>query len=222
MTAAVNKTVLRDGLFLYQSEEGYRFTEDALRVAAFCAVREKEKVLDLGCGNGIILLLLYAEEKELSLCGIELREEAYRLAVLNMKENGVDAEIIKGDAMNASAFFKPESFDRVVVNPPYFPVDRCRLPQNPEIAAAKTELYWSAEAMFREAFALLKAKGEISLIYPEEREKEIVAKAETAGFSLARSETALNHRVLLAFVKETEEIHGTGTLSRGNPHRQPR
>lgn len=222
MTVAADKTTLRDGLFLYQAKAGYRFTEDALCVAAFSNAHGKEKVLDFGCGNGIILLLLYAEAKDLSLYGIELREEAYELALLNMKENSVHAGIIKGDAMKASAYFEHESFDRVVVNPPYFPVDRCRLPQNPEIAAAKTELYWSNEKMFREAFTLLKAEGEIALIYPKEREKEIITPAEAAGFSLARRETALNQRVLLAFVKKPEELYGTGTVPRGNAHRQPR
>ena len=158
MSIAINKTILRGGLILYQSKEGYRFTEDAVSVSSFCDAKGKETVLDLGCGNGIILLLLYAVEKDLSLFGIELREEAYNLALLNMKENGINAEIIRGDAMKASAYFKRNRFDHIVANPPYFPVNRCRLPQKQEIAAAKTELYWSAETMFREAFTLLKAK----------------------------------------------------------------
>ena len=62
-------TILRDNFKLIQKVNGFRFSVDAVIL------------LDIGTGNGIIPILLYAKNKSRDIVGIDIQEENSSLAI---------------------------------------------------------------------------------------------------------------------------------------------
>lgn len=73
------------------------------------------KLLDLGCGYGVIGIVLKAEHPDLEVYMSDINERAVEFAKINARKNNVDVVIKQG------AFFEPwkdEKFDMVLMNPP--------------------------------------------------------------------------------------------------------
>ncbi|HMM06597.1 MAG TPA: methyltransferase [Clostridiales bacterium] len=196
------------GYRLLQKRDGYRFSLDALLLAAFVPVFPGAAVLDLGCGSGILPLLLLGREPSLAVTAVEKMEGPCALARRNMAKNKAPVTVLLGDAMEADRFLAAFSFDLIVTNPPFYPVAKCRLPQKQEIAAAKTELFWSPEGLMDQSFSLLRERGRLALIFPGTRKEEICARAAEAGLCLERSRDIFSKktnpgfsRVLLQWIK---------------------
>ncbi len=175
------------GYRLLQKRDGYRFSLDALLLAAFVPVFPGAAVLDLGCGSGVLPLLLLGREPSLAMTAVEKMDGPFALARRNMAANKARVTVLSGNAMEANRFLASSSFDVIVTNPPFYPRDKCRLPQNEEIAAAKTELFWSPAGLMGQAFSLLRENGRLVLIFPGGRKEEICARAQEAGFFLESS-----------------------------------
>ena len=67
------------GLTLLQSPEEFQLTRDALALVEFADVKKGDRVCDLGCGVGNLLIPLGARAQKLTLDGVELRESAAAL-----------------------------------------------------------------------------------------------------------------------------------------------
>ena len=75
---------LFDGrLKVLQPAKGYRFSVDALLLAAFFQERQADHVLEIGPGSGIISLILALRTDTLHLTGIEIQEDLADLARLH-------------------------------------------------------------------------------------------------------------------------------------------
>ena len=94
---------------------------DALALGAFASVRKNWRVCDLGTGSGALLLLLKRREESLSLTGVELDPLSVRTAQENLTRNALHGEIVHGDLRTCP--LPAGSFDLVISNPPYFPVN---------------------------------------------------------------------------------------------------
>lgn len=108
-------------LRLWQPREGYRAAVDPVLLAAFVPASSGEKVLDLGCGVGTAALCLGARVSGLELHGLELQPGYASLARRNAAENGVELLVHEGDVRHPPAALRAESFDQVLMNPPYHP-----------------------------------------------------------------------------------------------------
>ncbi|MEN3007466.1 methyltransferase [Pseudothermotoga sp.] len=79
-----------------------------------CQIHGK-KVLDLGCGYGVIGIVLKSEYPDLEIYMSDINERAVEFAKINAKKNNVDVVIKHG------AFFEPwkdDTFDLILMNPP--------------------------------------------------------------------------------------------------------
>lgn len=94
-------------------------TEVVVEAAAELAAN-KDSVLDLCCGSGVIgiSLVKYAEEskKNLKLTSVDISDDAVALTAENAQLNGVKAEILKGDLF---ASVKRKKYNMIISNPPY-------------------------------------------------------------------------------------------------------
>lgn len=106
------------GGFTYRWEAGcFPVTADSLELGAFVTLHTGDKVLDLGCGAGVLLLKCAAREAGLALFGVERDPAAAQAARENLAENGLDGEIITGDVAGTL----PAGMDVVLSNPPWYP-----------------------------------------------------------------------------------------------------
>ena len=106
-------------LMLMQPRDGYRAGVDPVFLAASVAAQEGEAVLDLGCGVGAAALCLGTRVKGLRLVGVERQESYADLARMNAFDNDIDLEVFTADITALPPELREESFDHVVMNPPY-------------------------------------------------------------------------------------------------------
>ncbi len=92
--------------------EVYEPSEDSflLAGAALTEIRGAEKVLEIGCGSGIISAVIKANT-DATIVGIDINPHAVKCS----KENGI--EVIRGDLLSCIR----GKFDIIIFNPPYIP-----------------------------------------------------------------------------------------------------
>ncbi|MDO5622168.1 MAG: methyltransferase [Paracoccus sp. (in: a-proteobacteria)] len=115
----------RDGflggrLALWQPAQGYRAGADAVMLAAAVPARAGDRVLELGCGAGVAALCLAARVPGVAVTGLELQADYAALAMRNAAETGLPVQVIQGDLAAMPASLRDQSFDHVMMNPPYF------------------------------------------------------------------------------------------------------
>ncbi len=77
-----------DGHFhVFQKKRGYRFSLDSILLSHFVFLKPRACAIDLGCGSGIILLLLAKRFPHISCSGLEIQEELAALAQKNVDFN---------------------------------------------------------------------------------------------------------------------------------------
>ena len=165
---------------ILQDDTFYHFNSDTTLLGEFIQLKHKDRVLDIGCNTGA--LLLYASRFQPSLlCGIDLFEEVIELAKKNMELNGVEAELHVCDVKE----FEHDLFDVIISNPPYFNTKEESLKnENPYLEAARHETYLSLDTLFSNVNRLLKDQGTFYMVHRPQRLLEILLKAHTFGLSI--------------------------------------
>ena len=108
-------------------EGGMAVSTDSVLLADFAAARTARTALDLGCGSGIISLLLLQRMPSLTITGVELDGAAAESARNNMAMNNLSgrASVVTGDFRD---YTPAAPFDLAVSNPPYFTRNSGRIP----------------------------------------------------------------------------------------------
>lgn len=167
---------LQNGYFILQSQNGFRFGMDAVLLAEFTEIRPQERVLDLGCGNGILPLLLAARYPDLHMTGLELNADSAELAGRNMAYNHLEDRILieEGDIREAVSRFGAASFDVLVSNPPYMILSHGKVSPNSRIAMARHEVCCTFRDLAGSAAGLLRDHGRLYLVHRPFRLAEIM------------------------------------------------
>jgi len=155
-------------LKIIQSEKAFRFSTDAVLLANFVNIRKNDKVMDLGTGGGVIPIILASRTKAKEIYGLELQEQlvdmARRSVTLNNLEDKI--EIIQGNLCQVKDNFTAGSFDTVVSNPPYFPMDPGRqVNPNPVVAMAKHEVTATLDDVVQATSYLLNTNGRCAFVH---------------------------------------------------------
>lgn len=178
-------TMLNNGYKLIQKKDGFRFSVDAVILSDFFSPTKKGKILDIGCGNGIIPILLYSKGKGEDITGIEIQEENCELALKNVKLNNLE-EYIKIENNDVKEYPKGNTFDYIISNPPYMEVDGKKQNILSCKSIARHELTLNLYDLIRNAKRLLKPVGSITLVHRSYRFTDISRILEDCGFSLKR------------------------------------
>ena len=178
----------RNGYRIIQKKDGFCFGMDAVLLSGFAAVREGERALDLGCGTGIIPLLLEAKTRGRHFTGLEIQKEMADMAARSVRLNGLEdkIEIIEGDIKEAGRIFGGASFDVITANPPYMN-DRHVL-KNPDLpkAIARHEVLCTLQDVVREAAKALRPGGRFYMVHRPRRLIEIITELTGRGLEPKR------------------------------------
>lgn len=144
---------------------------DSMVLADFCRIPRGSRVLDLGCGCGLVSLLLLGGDPSLTVCGVELQPEAAQQAKENAVQNGLSARftVVCGDLREAHDAIPAGRFDCAVSNPPYYPPSSGRVCRDESFAVARSELYCPLDALCRAAARALRWGGRFFLVHKPER-----------------------------------------------------
>ena len=170
-------TLFNGRLTCAQFKRGYRFSADAVLAAHFCRPGPDDRILDLGCGSGVIGLILAFRYPGARVTGLEVQQELARLAEENVRTNRLEARVsvIHGSLREIDSLVAPESFDLVVSNPPYRPPGSGRLSPTDQRARARHEIDASLAEVVRAAAFAVKNRGRVVFVYPAARTMTLTA-----------------------------------------------
>jgi tRNA1Val (adenine37-N6)-methyltransferase len=155
---------------------------DGVTLGAWASVMPGDSVLDVGCGCGLIGLMM-AQRGAARVCMLDVDTEAAAEAADNAAASPWTDRV--GVCCADFAEFQSETkFQRIVSNPPFFVTGA--IAPDAARAAARHESSLTVENLLRKALTLLAPGGTISLILPAEREPEMLFTASVLGLHPVR------------------------------------
>ncbi|OGQ85199.1 MAG: hypothetical protein A3J85_01090 [Desulfobacula sp. RIFOXYA12_FULL_46_16] len=158
-------------LNISQPEKGYRFSLDSMILPAHIQPKGNETVMDLGCGCGIISLILARRYPDLKITGIEIQKELYDFARKNILVNGFEKNIhvLCEDIRTFQSGRIDTGVDIIVSNPPYKKLGTGRMNPDPQRAMARHETALSIDALVECSSRLISDQGLFFVIFPFDR-----------------------------------------------------
>ena len=176
------------GLRVIQNPAAPAFSMDAVILADFTQVHDKERIIDLGTGCGVISLLLANKAPKCQIWALELMPPMADMASRSVELNGLAKQIsiICGDIRRSTEYFGRSLFDIVVSNPPYYKAGTGRISADPLRAAARSETYCSLSELFDSVVSLLKPYGRFYIVHRAERLTELLTMGEARKLHCTR------------------------------------
>lgn len=164
------------GLQFVYDDTLFRPGTDTFLLSSLPRLKPGLKVCDLGCGTGLLGILLLQRERALHVTGLELQEAAVRLGQRAVEENALQGSLTirQGDVRQVKELFPAGRFDLVVCNPPYYDVRSGKLSQRDALRAARSEVSCTLEDVCRAASFLLRWGGSFCLVHKPERLTDVL------------------------------------------------
>jgi len=146
-----------------------------------------DRILDLGCGVGVVALALARCRGASAVTGLELQEELAELARANVAANDAAASVtvIRGDARALPAELRG-AFDVVCANPPFREAGAGRVNPAAGKALARHELTLTLEELTTAAAEALRPGGRFYVIHQPRRLEDLVRATAAAALHLER------------------------------------
>jgi len=114
-------TILGGGLTIVQPVCGYRFSIDAILLGRFARPRQRDRVLELGAGCGVVSVIIAALTHSREIVAIELQPELAAMARRNAALNRIETVTAICADLRARRIdgVAAASFDYLAANPPY-------------------------------------------------------------------------------------------------------
>lgn len=156
-------------LKLLQPLNGPRVNLDTILLSSWVKVHAHDsRFIEAGCASGAISLIL-AMKFNVHVTGLDIQDDLIELARRNAEMNSItNASFIHGD-LRDSSIFPRESFDALVINPPYESLSRGRLSSNSSRSTARLELSCNINDVGEFAFRVLRSKGRMFSVFSSER-----------------------------------------------------
>ena len=164
-------------LKIVQDNEMFNFSLDSVLLPNFVTINKKiDRILDIGCGNAPIPLIL-STKTNAKITGVEIQKEVYDLAIesvsINEKEKQIN--IINKDINDYYKEIETDSFDVITCNPPFFKyIETSNINKNDYKTIARHEVKLNLNQLFTIAKKLLKNNGVIAIVHRPERFVEVV------------------------------------------------
>lgn len=164
-------------LKIVQDNEMFNFSLDSVLLPNFVTLNKKiDKILDIGCGNAPIPLILSTKTDAL-ITGIEIQKEVYDLALesisINKKEDQIN--IVNQDINDYYKEIETDTFDVITCNPPFFKyIETSNINKNDYKTIARHEVKLNLNQLFTIAKKILKNNGVIAIVHRPERFVEVV------------------------------------------------
>lgn len=167
---------VNENIDLIQKKDGLRFGTDALLLSAFVREQKHARAADLGCGTGIISLLLLAKDKCKSIHAVDVQRDfsvlAGRNAELNRFEDRMTA--VCADVRELSANMLGGELDYVVCNPPYMLSGAGKANLSDAKNIARHEIFGGISDFAAAAAKILKFGGLFYLVYRPDRMCDLI------------------------------------------------
>lgn len=210
----INDILGYNDLKIFQDDECFAFSLDSVMLANFATIRLRDKnILDLGCGNGVIPLILSLRTDKL-IVGVEIQKQLADMANMSIDYNNLSEQIkiVNSDMKDYVNDENSEKFDLITCNPPYFKVnEKNYFNLSMQKLIARHEVKITLSDVFCVSKKLLKNNGNLAIVHRPERLLEI--------FDLFRNNKIEPKR--LKFVYEKTSKESTLVLIEGQKNGKP-
>ncbi len=162
---------------------------DSVLLADFAKGSGKiRQIADLGCGGGILTVLLLQKFPAAEAFGIEIQPAAAEQCRENLKLNALSerAQIVTGDLRERENLPEAGSFDLVISNPPYFPSGSGYTAPEAGRAEARDERSCTLEDVCKAAAYLTRWGGTFAIVHRPERLSELCCALTATGLEPKR------------------------------------
>ena len=176
------------GLRFVWADHLFRPGTDTFLLSSLPRLRPGLRVCDLGCGTGLLGLLLMQRQPDLRVAGLDIQPEAAALARRAAAENGLTERLNFrcGDLRQVRGIFPTGCFDLVVCNPPYYPPAGGKLSADGARRTARSETEASLADLCAAASYLLRWGGKFCLVHKPERLADVLCGLRDAGTEAKR------------------------------------
>lgn len=164
---------------------------DGVLLGAWSNVGELNKaapcrILDIGCGCGLISLMAAQRNPDADITGIEIDSESAKECLSNFKKSKWEErlKVVNEDVVEWASREEGNFFDYVVSNPPFFKSGIVNPKNSREKARHEGSL--SPSAVISLSKKLLKDGGEVSVIAPASEESILKLKLQMSDFKILR------------------------------------
>lgn len=159
------------GLRILQKERSFRFGMDAVLLADFVRMNERDRAADFGTGTGIIPLLLCGRGLGAHIDAFEIQPDmadmALRSVALNRLTERIDVHAVPVE--KADMVVQSGTLDVITCNPPYGLPGTTLLNPSDTLSLARHQGKEGLAPWFGMAYRLLRGKGKFAMIYPAPR-----------------------------------------------------
>ncbi len=168
---------LGNGVKIFQDDELYCFTSDAILLSKFARVKSGDVVADFCAGSGVVGFNLYNLNPELikSVTFFEMQKPLYDLSVKSILENELSDKFraVNKRLQDLGTEYAGK-FSLIVCNPPYMEKGRGFTDEKDFIAVCRTELSLSLEELVKAISTALKFGGRVCMVHRADRLIDVV------------------------------------------------
>lgn len=157
---------------MYADDPAFKITTDSVLLADFASGDIFARCMDLGCGGGLITVLLHESCPDAVFDGADVRENAVRRCRENFSSNRIRGSVLHTDVREHRTLGDPGRYDLVVCNPPYY-YGGVKSP-DPDRAAARGGSLSPAQFSGAASY-LLKRGGKFCIVHKPEYLTDIFA-----------------------------------------------
>lgn len=198
---------------------------DGVLIGAWTKLNEKERILDLGTGCGLIALMCAQRSAQSQILGIDIDMDS----VAEAKENFSGspwADRLRAECVDFLDLYTEEPFSVIVSNPPYF--DSGVRKGDSSRILARHQITLPLDMIIRHSMTHLTDNGRLNMIFPASGINKIESAVSYLDCALTRKTYVRGHdkasykRVMAEFTKGISLIHPEETYltlndSDGNP-----
>ena len=160
---------------------------DSVLLADFVSLSGAVKGADLGCGSGLIALLLMARSGKLNMDLVDISPQAVRCAGENMRRNSLEGRSrVMCQDLRTLREAQVGKYQLIVSNPPYFPLGSGTAPSSSQRAQARMEGDCTLDELCRTAALLLGDGGKLALCVPAARLSQAIVSLSQSGLQPKR------------------------------------
>ena len=174
-----------EGLRIIQNPDAFCFGTDSVLLADFARAKKENRVLDLGTGCGVLLLLLWGRYHPQELVGVEIQPQMADIARRNVAFNRLEsvARVVEGDYKRHGEAFPKAKFDLVVANPPYVKLGAGAGRENQAHYIARHEVAATLADVVEAASAALITGGRFCMVHHPHRLAEIITAMRAVSYT---------------------------------------
>lgn len=171
---------------LEKSGDAESVCTDSVLLANFPSLSGVTRAADLGCGSGVIGIILAFRSRRIGIDMVELSSRAAALAERNIAANGLSDRLrVMNRDLRGLRQSEVGRYQLVISNPPYYPLGSGTPPAESR-AMARQELECSLAELADVSSKLLGDGGRLALVYPAERLAQAFCTLSSAGLEPKR------------------------------------